>query len=369
MLNVIKRTLIDKTFLVTLILAIIALLVGHVKTTDVNFQTVYSLAALLITVAIYQELGILKHIAHYIVSKCSSSRTVFLVLMLCAFIGSMLLTNDVAILTLVPIFFNIKKYMHLPSMTTISLLTIFANLGSSVTPFGNPQNIYMVTFYKLSVSQFLSMSLLIGAIALSILFFSTLFIRSEKINISFDNDQTIDPKKLVILMILSIIVILGVLSIIPINIALLISILVCLFLSKEAFLHIDYAVILTFVNFFIVVGAISRVAFVQNLMTVSTQNPIATFISASITSQLISNVPAAVLLSKFTNNVYALFLGVSVGGLGTLIASLANLLALRQYSAYSRNHTNFKFFKTFTLINILFLIIFVLVGVSLLYLA
>lgn len=91
MLYVIKRTLIDKTFLVTLILAIIAsVVVGHVKTTDVNFQTVYSLTALLITVSIYQELGILKHIAHYIVSKCSSSRKVFLVLMVCAFIGSTL---------------------------------------------------------------------------------------------------------------------------------------------------------------------------------------------------------------------------------------------------------------------------------------
>lgn len=160
MLYVIKRTLIDKTFLVTLILAIIALVVGHVKTTDVNFQTIYSLDALLITVSIYQELGILKHIAHYIVSKCSSSRKVFLVLMLCAFIGSMLLTNDVAILTLVPIFFNIKKYMHLPSMTTISLLTIFANLGSSVTPFGNPQNIYLYGYLLqaqcFSISKYVS---------------------------------------------------------------------------------------------------------------------------------------------------------------------------------------------------------------------
>lgn len=172
-----------------------------------------------------------------------------------------------------------------------------------------------------------------------------------------------------ILIILSIIVILGVLSIIPISITLIISILTYLFLSRKVFFHIDYAIILTFINFFIVVGAIGRVHFVQHLIMVHTQNPISTFISAGIASQLISNVPAAVLLSQFTNHVYPLFLGVSVDGLGTLIASLANLLALRQYSAYSRNHTNFKFFITFTLLNVLFLIIFVVIGVLLIYAA
>ncbi|CUW17930.1 FIG00773861: hypothetical protein [Leuconostoc gelidum subsp. gasicomitatum] len=366
--NLIKKILIDKTFLVTFILSIISLLAGNVRITDIDFKTIYSLASLLIIVAIYQDLGILKYIANYIVSKCHSSRSVFLVLLLCSFVGSMLFTNDVAILTLVPIFFNIKKYINLPSIATISLLAIYANLGSAITPFGNPQNIYIVSFYKLSISQFLGMSLIIGSIALVTLFISCLFIDNEEVTTNFDNNQVIDRKKTTLLIVSSLVVLLGVLSVIPILYSLIISILSGIFLSKKVFLHVDYAIILTFVNFFIIVGAISKIAFVHHLATITTQNSIATFISACITSQFISNVPTAVLLSKFTDNVYPLFLGVSVGGLGTLIASLANLLALRQYSAYSQNHTNFTFFKIFTFLNILFLSIFVLIGLLLLFL-
>ncbi|WP_294977241.1 SLC13 family permease [uncultured Leuconostoc sp.] len=366
MLRLIRQTLTDKTFIVTLILALISLLLGDVEISDIDFKTIYSLASLLIIVSIYQDLGILKFIANYIVKKCRSSRHVFLVLLLCAFFGSMIFTNDVAILTLVPIFFSIRKYVKLPSIATISLLTVYANLGSSIAPFGNPQNIYIVSFYHLHTSQFLEMSITVGLIALVTLFICSLFISNDKISIAFDSTQIINRKQLIILIVASLIVLLGILSIVPIIVALIASIFAGILIKKQVFLHVDYSILLIFINFFVIVGAISRIVVIRQLITANTQNAITTFLTASATSQFISNVPAAVLLSKFTNHIYPLFLGVTVGGLGTLIASLANLLALRQYSAYSHNNTNFKFLKTFTLLNMLFLFIFLCIGIILL---
>ncbi|QEA59550.1 carboxylate transporter [Leuconostoc koreense] len=366
MLNTLKGILTDKTFFITFILSILSLCFGQVKATDIDFKTIISLLSLLIMIAIYQDLGILKFIANFIVSKCHSTRLVLLVLLLCSFFGSMFFTNDVAILTLIPIFFNISQYLPLPKILSISLLTIYANLGSSFTPFGNPQNIYIASFYKLSPIDFLGMSIPFGLISLISLFFCTLFIKNEQIKKLSSNIIYINKKKTVWLLLASIVILLGILSVIPITLSLFISLLSGLMLSKNVFKRVDYAVILTFINFFIIVGAISRIDFVHELITIHTDNVLSTFLSTIITSQLISNVPAAVLLSKFTNHVYPLFLGVSVGGLGTIIASLANLLALRQYTGYSQNRSNFQFFKTFTLLNLIFLVLFIAVGIILL---
>ncbi|GMA69615.1 anion permease [Leuconostoc litchii] len=369
MLTLAKRIVSDKTFMVTLVLSIISLKYGHVNFSDIDFKTIFSLSALLITVSIYQELGILKYVASYIVARCQSTRTVFLVLLLCSFFGSMLFTNDVAILTLIPIFFNIKKHLtSLPSILTVSLLTVYANLGSAITPFGNPQNIYIVSFYNLSLPHFLTMSLGIGVLALITLFMCPLFIKNIAIQTNLTVNIKINHQKVIYLFVASAIVLMGILSIIPISISLVASILSGILLSKKVFKRIDYAIILTFINFFIIISAVSKIDAIRELIHTHTQNQISIFFSAVITSQLISNVPATVLLSKFTTDNYPLFLGVTVGGLGTIIASLANLLALRQYNGYTHNHTSLQFLKKFTLLNIVFLLLFILIGLILLHL-
>ncbi|MGO1281056.1 MAG: SLC13 family permease, partial [Leuconostoc mesenteroides] len=173
----------------------------------------------------------------------------------------------------------------------------------SFTPFGNPQNIYIVSFYKLSVIDFLGMSIPFGLISLITFLFSVLFIKNKQIEKQSSNIISINRTKTVWLLLASIVVLLGILSVIPVIISLLISLLSWLTLSKKIFKRVDYAVILTFINFFIIVGAISRINFVNGLITSHTNNALSTFISAIVTSQLISNVPAAVLLSKFTNHV------------------------------------------------------------------
>ncbi|MDI6667975.1 SLC13 family permease [Leuconostoc falkenbergense] len=363
---ILKRIITDKTFLITLILAIFSMTFGAVKLSDIDANTITSLAALILLITIYQALNVLKFVANYIIAKCSTIRSVVLVLLLCSFFGSMFFTNDVAILTLVPIVFNIAQKINVPKILTISLLTIYANLGSALTPFGNPQNIYLVSHYHLGIGQFMMMSLPFGLVALLSMFVVLLVIKNQPIDDVTLPSIEINQHKTWLLLGATLIVLLGILSVIPVYMALIVSVVAAVCLQKSVFKYADYGIILTFVNFFIIVGAISRIKYVQTLLYQHTTSSLETFFSGMITSQFISNVPAAILISKFTQHSYGLYLGVTVGGLGTLIASLANLLALRQYAALSHYHSTFGFFKTFSLLNIGLLLFFIIVGFILL---
>lgn len=143
-----------------------------------------------------------------------------------------------------------------------------------------------------------------------------------------------------------------------------VSLLTAGLLDRQVLVKVDYGILFMFINFFIIVGAISRLPAIHHLLSFTTDTTLKTFFAGVISSQVISNVPAAVLLSKFTTHVTGLYLGVTVGGLGTLIASLANLLALRQYQLFDRDHSSYHFFKTFTWLNVVYLVIFMVIGSS-----
>ncbi|MGX7051477.1 SLC13 family permease [Leuconostoc palmae] len=363
MVNVSKKIFSDKTFLMTLILAIFAVYFGKVLPSDIDQKTIIALLSLIVIVTVYEKLNILKFIANTIVDRCRSTRSILTVMLLFSFFGSMLFTNDVAILTLVPIFFKISQKVDLKRIIPISLLTIYANLGSAIMPFGNPQNLYLASFYHLSLYQFMGMSLPIGIIALiSLLIVSFVFPKKDISDLSLES-IAINKQKTIILVGATIIVILGILSFIPIWCSLIASILSAFLLDKKVFKDVDYGIILTFINFFLIVGAISRVDMVHKLLVSTTHTTINTLFSGILSSQFISNVPAAILLSKFTSEYYGLYLGVTIGGLGTIIASLANLLALRQYNIYDTRKSSFNFFVKFTGLNIVYLAIFIIIGI------
>lgn len=362
MTNFLKKLIQDKIFIITGGLAILALIFGKVEVSDIDLKTIVTLLSLIIMVSIYEQLGILTYIANLIIAKCVSIRMLTLVILLFSFIGSMIFTNDVAILTLVPIIFKISKKVKIPKIPVISLMTVYANLGSAITPIGNPQDIYLSSFYHLNFLSFLSLSLPIGLISLISLFISTLFFPKTKIDSSLGEQGDAAAKANIVLYLVTIFVLLGVLSIIPYVYAFVASLAYAVYIDRHIHQKIDFGIILTFVNFFIIVGAISRVPLVHELIVAITHTKFSVFYSGVGISQLISNVPAAVLLSKFTNHISSLYLGVTVGGLGTLIASLANLLALRQYYLNAKDHTTLKFFYQFTIINIIYLVMFLVVG-------
>ncbi|GAJ26022.1 hypothetical protein JCM15457_931 [Liquorilactobacillus sucicola DSM 21376 = JCM 15457] len=368
MLRVLKRLSADKTFIFTALLVVVFTMFGTIKFSDIDTKTILSLFSLLVMVSVYEQKKFFTFSANAVLLKCSSTREVILVMFLCSFAGSMLFTNDVAIITLVPIFFSISKQIKISKIMPICLLTIYANLGSAITTFGNPQNLYLTAHYRLSIFDFLAHSSVVGLFSLVSLVISTLFFPKKSISKLEVAQVEIEWSKMKWVFLATIIVLCGILELIPIWISVLVSLFCALTADKRVFSKIDYGIILTFINFFMVVGAVSRIDFVHTLLLKNTRNTLSTFISSVISSQFISNVPAVVLLSKFTNNTYGLYLGVTIGGLGTIIASLANLLALRQYNAFSQDHSTFKFFKTFTWVNVGYLAVFMLVGWGLIWL-
>lgn len=246
-------------------------------------------------------------------------------------------------------------------------MTIYANLGSSITPFGNPQNIYLVSFFHLSIVEFLSLSLPIGLVSFLTLLVSLFFFPKDKISQLKSTELSLSRQHLLALLLTTLIVLLGVLSFIPIIFSLVASLICAAYVDRTIYESVDYGIILTFINFFIIVGAVGRIPTIHLFLEHITTTTFSIFSTAIVSSQVISNVPAAVLLSKFTNHVSAIYLGVTVGGLGTIVASLANLLALRQYHLLADDQSTQSFFAKFTGYNIVYLFVFFIAGLLLLH--
>ena len=363
----IKKILSDKTLAITTILSVIALLFGQVAWTDINVHTIVALAALLLLVSVYERTGVLVAIATTIIQKSRTTRQVILVTLLLSFFGSMIFTNDVAILTLVPIFVTIARKLELKMVLPVIFITIFANLGSAFTPFGNPQNLYLASHYHLTLGHFLQLSLPIGVINLVFLLLSPFAFKNDPINDIELTATALEKRTVIILVISTLLVLASILNLFPIWGALLVSVITALLLNRQTFGQIDYGVLLMFVEFFVIVGALSRIDWVSDMIKLGMTTPAMTFITGAISSQFISNVPAAVLLSNFTSHDSPLYLGVTTGGLGTLIASLANLLAWRQFAQHTSDQS-WHFPLRAMLINGVLLIIYLIIGLLLIML-
>lgn len=358
----------DRTLWVTTVLLILTLFVGHIQLNDIDIQTILSLLSLMILISLYEGEGLLKYVALTIIKKCQTTRQVQLTIFLLVFFSAMFLTNDVAIITFIPIFVVIAQKIHINAVLPIILLTVFANLGSAVTPFGNPQNIYLASHYQLQMGDFFQMSWPLGLISFLFVLLSSLFFRSSNLEQLTLDLPTIRPKQTKLLIAGSFVVLAGLLHLLPIMISLVVSILLTLVINKKRFLQVDYGIIILFVELFLIVGVLSRIPSVVSLFEELTTTDNGSFISGIVLSQFISNVPAAVLLSAFTSRVNAVYLGVSIGGLGTIIASLANLLAWRQYQRQIEE-INYSFPIKLMVINLLLLLIFIALGYAILTVA
>ena len=368
MKTLVYKILNDRTLWVTTALLILALFVGHIQLNDIDMQTILSLLSLMILISLYEGEGLLKYVALTIIKKCQTTRQVQLTIFLLVFFSAMFLTNDVAIITFIPIFVVIAQKIHINAVLPIILLTVFANLGSAVTPFGNPQNIYLASHYQLQIGDFFQMSWPLGLISFLFVLLSSLFFRSSNLEQLTLDLPTIRPKQTKLLVAGSFVVLAGLLHLLPIMISLVVSILLTLVINKKRFLQVDYGIIILFVELFLIVGVLSRIPSVVSLFEELTTTDNGSFISGIVLSQFISNVPAAVLLSAFTSRVNAVYLGVSIGGLGTIIASLANLLAWRQYQRQIEE-INYSFPVKLMVINLLLLLIFIAVGFVILKIA
>ena len=347
-INFIKK---DTVLFLSFILAIFSSLISIPKIEYIDFKVLVLLFNLMIVVAAFKKLKVLDSTATVLLKKCTSYRNIGIVLVLITFLSSMLVTNDVALITFVPLTIIICNKAKISPEKIIIFQTLGANLGSSFTPMGNPQNLYIYSYFNLSPLEFFKITL--PLLLLSIIFLCILLLKMPKTKLTFDLEKVniTNKKEVIYFFILFIFILLSVFHLIDYMYAFILTVVVVFILDKNLFTKVDYSLLLTFVFFFIFIGNISSLDWVKIFMSNILEDKNNTYFSSIILSQIISNVPCTMLLSSFTENFKELLLGVNIGGLGTLIASMASLISYKLY--IEENKDNSTYIKRFTLYNIL----------------
>lgn len=349
----------DYLFLISFILAFMSSVFGRFELQFIDFKVILSLFGLMLVVESFNRLGILEKIAQLLLRWAQTKRQLFFYFVSLSYVASMFLTNDVAILTLLPMFYLIceqrvtKKELVLGSVWII----VAANLGSSLFPSGNPQNIFLFSYYHLSLAQFFWWVMPFAALSIALLGIGLLCISKQPIAAATPKKYP-RTKGLYVASIAFLVMLLYVVNILT---QWWLVGLVCLLLYwrfPESYQKIDYRLLLTFACFFIIVGNIKALPQIAEFVAKSVQTPRATLVSAAFSSQIISNVPAAFLLAPFTKEAHSLIIGVNIGGMGTLLASLANLIGYRILSVYVP-HIKASFLLWFTGLNVVYFTLFI----------
>ena len=321
-----------------------------------DVKTLTCLFCVLAVVCALKNINFFYMLARKIVRIFKNARLSILALVYITFIGSMLIANDMALLTFLPLGMFVltttgkNKYMAF----TFIMQNIAANLGGMLTPFGNPQNLYLYTKFQIPTLEFMEIMAppFVMAVAL-ITLCCLIFVKPEPLELK-DEPMVMPVARTVIYMALFALSIVIVFRAIPYWIGLIVIPLALLFLDRKALKMVDYPLLLTFVFFFIFSGNLARVDAVRNLFSMLLEKSTLLFSVASC--QVISNVPSAILLSQFTENYRELLLGVNIGGVGTLIASLASLITFREYTKQNKGKTGY-YVALFTAFNFAFLIL------------
>jgi len=325
----------------------------------INFSVISLLFCLMLVVAGVMETNLFGVVSERMLFVTKSERAVTIVLVAVTFFSAMLITNDVALITFVPLTISIFGSERKDRLIlTVVLETIAANLGSMATPVGNPQNLYIYDYFSLSIGEFFRI-LMPTVILSAVMILVACFIGKNTAMRGDDNiDNNIkDKKKLALYVVLFTVCMMTVLRILDYRITLGIVVLSAFIFDRKIFKKVDYFLLLTFVAFFIFVGNLRAIPEINSALGEMINGR--EFIFSVIASQIISNVPAAAMLSGFTDNAAALLMGVDVGGLGTPVASLASLISLKLYSK-SKNSDMKKYLLVFTVMNVIFLGIFIL---------
>ena len=345
-----------------LVIAIIAaLLTSFIVPPDAKYleyfdlKTLSCLFCVLAVVCALRNVKFFYTLARQIVRKFKNARIAILALVYITFIGSMLIANDMALLTFLPLGYFIlsttKKEKYLAF--TFIMQNIAANLGGMLTPFGNPQNLYLYSKFNIPDGDFVRIMFppFILAIAL-ITLCCLIFVKKEALEIE-ESDVKLPIGRVAIYLALFAVAIMMVFRFMPYQVGLIIIPLALIFLDKKALMQVDYGLLFTFVFFFIFAGNMGRIDTVRDFFSYLLN--INTLVFSALSCQVISNVPSAILLSQFTDNYRELLLGVNIGGAGTLIASLASLITFKEYTKQDPDHVK-QYVVKFSLFNFGFLI-------------
>lgn len=328
----------------------------------IDFRTLGILFCLMAVMVGLQKVGLFNFIAEKLLKTVGHIRgLVFILIMLC-FFSSMFITNDVALITFVQFTFIVLKMIlgdgsEKLIVPVVVMQTIAANLGSMLTPIGNPQNLYLYGKTNMNFGQFILFMLpytLVAFVLLAVWCVVFPYKGEKKVTLQLENKTSLAAykKQLIVYAVLFVLSILTVAHIVPFELTLAVVLVAVFLLDKKVLLSVDYALLLTFVGFFIFIGNMGRVpAFNAFLQEIIVGNEVLTAIAAS---QFMSNVPAALLLSGFTEQYELLIVGTNLGGLGTLIASMASLISFK-YIGRDYKHLRGKYMIYFTVANVIFL--------------
>ena len=326
----------------------------------IDFKTVACLFCTLGVICALRNIKFFTYTAQVIVEKTSGLKTAILTLVGITYVGSMLIANDMALITFLPLGYNVlkstgrEKYMAF----TFIMQNIAANLGGMLTPFGNPQNLFLYSRFSIPTGEFMLIMLPPFIAAAVMIAVCCMFVKNEKIEIKTEKVSRPDTKRTVIFCLLFVFALLIVFRVVHYLIGLAVITVALLIIDRKALAKVDYGLLFTFVFFFIFAGNMARIDVVADFLSDLVGKN--TLLVSTLSCQAISNVPTAVLLSGFTDNYRELLQGVNIGGVGTLIASLASLITYREY-VKDQPGKGAKYIGMFSVINFSFLAVLLIV--------
>lgn len=324
----------------------------------IDLKTIVCLFIVLAVVCALRDVDFFYVLAQKIVALFGTTRNCVLAMVMISIVGSMLITNDTALLTFLPLGYFVLSTTGKEKLLAFTFImqTLAANLGGMLTPFGNPQNLYLYTSFNIPTSEFVSIMLPPFAVSVLLIIGFCMFVKNEPLEI-ISEPRAVDRKKTALFLALFALAVLVVLRVVNCWIGFAIITAILFFADANALKKIDYTLMATFVFFFVFAGNMARIDAVQHLFSSILERN--TMLVSALSCQVISNVPAAILLSQFTENYKDLLIGVNIGGVGTIIASLASLITLNEYGKHSPGGSK-KYLLQFSAYNFAFLAILLL---------
>ncbi len=314
-----------------------------------DLRTLTCLFCTLAVVAAFRNIKFFEWLAGIIVRRFKNMRKIVLALVFVTYFGSMVMANDMALITFLPLGYFVLDSLGNKKLIAFTFImqNIAANLGGMLTPFGNPQNLYLYSFYSIGTSEFFKIMAIPFAVAFVLILGVCLFVKPVKAEISAKIRRNPPVWRVVAYLVLFILSILIIFRIFPYYWGLLAIVAALLVLDFRALLRVDYALLFTFCAFFVFSGNMARIPAIKEVLgSLVALDPLA---FGTLACQCISNVPSAVLLSKFTTDYARLLIAVNVGGLGTPIASLASLITLNTFRRVCPGETKRYLAKFFAL--------------------
>ena len=323
-----------------------------------NLKILLLLLCLMLVVASFKKLGGLSLVYMKLCSMAGNARALSRLFIFINFFISMLVTNDVSLIIFVPVaiaaFIKVNRQDLL--IKVLSLQTIAANVGSTLTPIGNPQNLFIYTVFNYDLMSFFKVTFPIIAVSFVLLILTTHFIDRKPLSYESEINLSVDSKKCTFTILLFILCLLSVLRLLDVYIMSLVVLISVFIMDKTLFKQADFKLLLLFVFLFVFVNNVCKISSVSEFAE-EFIDKYEYFISVAL-SQIVSNVPATVMLSNFANDTDMLLIGVNVGGLGTIIASMASLITFKFYIKTERTQPLY-YMKKFTKYNIGFLLVLV----------